>query len=149
MTITEVAPPDSSTRTRSSAVAACASASVRRVAWRPASSGTGCPPSTTSILEVATALCDARDGSVSPVITGQYRSGDVRHIVADPTRAGEVLGFRAAVDPRDGLREFIAEPITIRGELLKIGESQMLKIDARTLHHSPSRIEAALGASQN
>ncbi|HYB80549.1 MAG TPA: NAD-dependent epimerase/dehydratase family protein, partial [Mycobacterium sp.] len=64
-----------------------------------------------SILEVATELCDARDGSVSPKITGQYRSGDVRHIVADPTRAAEVLGFRAAVDPRDGLREFAFAPL--------------------------------------
>jgi dTDP-L-rhamnose 4-epimerase len=67
-----------------------------------------------SILEVATALCDARrgtNGTVSPVITGQYRSGDVRHIVADPTRAAEVLGFRAAVDPREGLREFAYAPL--------------------------------------
>ncbi|HWS92261.1 MAG TPA: NAD-dependent epimerase/dehydratase family protein [Mycobacterium sp.] len=67
-----------------------------------------------SILEVAAALCLARRdsrGSVSPVITGQYRSGDVRHIVADPTRAAEVLGFRAAVDPRDGLREFAFAPL--------------------------------------
>ena len=59
-----------------------------------------------SILEVAAALSDARDGAPSPVITGQYRSGDVRHIVADPARAAEVLGFRAAVDPREGLRQF-------------------------------------------
>lgn len=64
-----------------------------------------------SILEVATALCDARDGSVKPVVTGQYRSGDVRHIVADPTRAAEVLGFRAAVHPRAGLREFAFAPL--------------------------------------
>jgi dTDP-L-rhamnose 4-epimerase len=64
-----------------------------------------------SILEVATALSDARDGSVNPVITGQYRSGDVRHIVADPSRATEVLGFRADVDPREGLREFAFAPL--------------------------------------
>jgi dTDP-L-rhamnose 4-epimerase len=67
-----------------------------------------------SILEVAAALCDARSdssGSVSPVITGQYRSGDVRHIVADPTRAAEALGFRAAIDPREGLREFAFAPL--------------------------------------
>ncbi|MDT5257752.1 MAG: dTDP-L-rhamnose 4-epimerase [Mycobacterium sp.] len=64
-----------------------------------------------SIIEVASALCDARDGSVSPVVTGQYRSGDVRHIVADPSRAAEVLGFRAAIDPRDGLREFAFAPL--------------------------------------
>jgi dTDP-L-rhamnose 4-epimerase len=64
-----------------------------------------------SIMEVATALCDARDGSLSPVVTGQYRSGDVRHIVADPARAAEVLGFRAAVGPRKGLREFAFAPL--------------------------------------
>ena len=67
-----------------------------------------------SILGVAAALCDARgdsSGSVSPVITGQYRSGDVRHIVADPRRAAEALGFRAAVDPREGLREFAFAPL--------------------------------------
>ena len=64
-----------------------------------------------SILEVASALCDARNEAVSPVITGQYRSGDVRHIVADPARAAEVLGFRAAVDPREGLREFAFAPL--------------------------------------
>jgi dTDP-L-rhamnose 4-epimerase len=67
-----------------------------------------------SILEVATALCDAREdssGSAAPVITGEYRSGDVRHIVADPGRAAEVLGFRAAVDPREGLREFAFAPL--------------------------------------
>ena len=64
-----------------------------------------------SILEVATALCDARGGALSPVVTGQYRSGDVRHIVADPGRAEDVLGFRAAVDPHDGLREFAFAPL--------------------------------------
>ncbi len=64
-----------------------------------------------SILEVATALADSRDGSTAPVVTGQYRSGDVRHIVADPTRAAEVLGFRAAIDPREGLRDFAFAPL--------------------------------------
>jgi dTDP-L-rhamnose 4-epimerase len=64
-----------------------------------------------SILQVATALCDARDGSIAPQITGQYRSGDVRHIVADPARAAELLGFRAAIDPREGLREFAYAPL--------------------------------------
>ena len=64
-----------------------------------------------SILEVATALCDARGPGLEAAVTGQYRSGDVRHIVADPSRAAEVLDFRAAVDPRDGLREFAFAPL--------------------------------------
>jgi dTDP-L-rhamnose 4-epimerase len=63
-----------------------------------------------SILGVATELCEAR-GDVLPLVTGQYRSGDVRHIVADPARAAELLGFRAVVDPRDGLREFAYAPL--------------------------------------
>jgi dTDP-L-rhamnose 4-epimerase len=64
-----------------------------------------------AIREVAVALCDARDSALSPVVTGQYRSGDVRHIVAHPARAAEVLGFRAAVDPREGLRQFAFAPL--------------------------------------
>jgi dTDP-L-rhamnose 4-epimerase len=64
-----------------------------------------------SILDVAAALCDARNDGMSPVVTGGYRSGDVRHIVADPARAAELLGFRAAVDPREGLRDFAFAPL--------------------------------------
>ncbi len=63
-----------------------------------------------SILEVATELCDAR-GEVPPVVTGQYRSGDVRHIVASPAGAAELLGFHAVIDPRDGIREFAYAPL--------------------------------------
>ncbi|MGB2920278.1 MAG: NAD-dependent epimerase/dehydratase family protein [Mycobacterium sp.] len=63
-----------------------------------------------SILDVAAALCDAR-GDGTPVVTGQYRSGDVRHIVADPAKAERVLGFRAAIDPADGLRAFASAPL--------------------------------------
>jgi dTDP-L-rhamnose 4-epimerase len=63
-----------------------------------------------SINEVATELCEAR-GDAMPVVTGQYRSGDVRHIVADPAKASRLLGFQAAVDPRAGLHEFAFAPL--------------------------------------
>jgi hypothetical protein len=36
---------------------------------------------------------------------------------------------------RDALRSFIAEPITLQGELLKRGDSTFLKIDPAELHH--------------
>lgn len=62
------------------------------------------------VIAVATELCEAR-GDAPPVVTGQYRSGDVRHIVADPGRAAAMLGFHAAVHPRDGLREFAFAPL--------------------------------------
>ena len=69
-----------------------------------------------SILEVATALCDARDGSVSPVITGQYRSGDVRHIVADPARAADGAGFpRGGRSARGPARIRVRAAALIRG----------------------------------
>lgn len=63
-----------------------------------------------SIMDVATKICDARGGQ-PPVVTGQYRSGDVRHIVADPAAAADVLGFQAAIDPSEGLREFAFAPL--------------------------------------
>ncbi len=69
-----------------------------------------CSGKPVSILDVASALCDER-GDISPVITGQYRSGDVRHIVADPAKAARMLDFRAVVDPADGLRDFASAPL--------------------------------------
>lgn len=63
-----------------------------------------------SIRDVAQQICAARGGQ-EPVVTGQYRSGDVRHIVADPAYAAELLGFRAAITPANGLREFAFAPL--------------------------------------
>lgn len=63
-----------------------------------------------SIMDVAAQICAAH-GGLQPVVTGQYRSGDVRHIVADPAQALARLGFRAAISPEDGLREFAFAPL--------------------------------------
>ena len=40
---------------------------------------------------------------------------------------------------RDALREFIAEPLQIQGELLERGSAQLLKIDPKALRHSELR----------
>lgn len=69
-----------------------------------------CSGQPVSILDVATRLSEAT-GAAAPTVTGEYRSGDVRHIVADPGRAADVLGFRASVHPLDGLREFAGDPL--------------------------------------
>lgn len=69
-----------------------------------------CSGSPISIMEVAGALCETVGGP-PPVVTGQFRSGDVRHIVADPALATELLGFRASISPREGLREFAFAPL--------------------------------------
>lgn len=63
-----------------------------------------------TIGEVAAILSAARSGP-EPVVTGQYRSGDVRHIVASPLRAQELLGFTAQVTPEVGLAEFAFAPL--------------------------------------
>jgi dTDP-L-rhamnose 4-epimerase len=39
------------------------------------------------------------------VVTGAYRMGDVRHVFADPSRAAEVLHFRAREDFEEGMAE--------------------------------------------
>lgn len=46
-----------------------------------------------------------------PVVTGEYRLGDVRHIVASPVRAAAELGFTAAVEFATGMREFASAPL--------------------------------------
>ena len=89
------------------AAANVAAIEANREGFTPANVCSGKP---ISILEVAKELCEAR-GDVPPLVTGQYRSGDVRHIVASPAGAAELLGFHAVIDPRDGLREFAYAPL--------------------------------------
>ena len=63
-------------------------------------------PST--VAEMAAALATALGGPV-PVTTGEFRLGDVRHVVASPTRATEELGFTAEVGLAEGMASFAAE----------------------------------------
>ncbi len=63
-----------------------------------------------TIGDVALDLSQARHGML-PVVTGQYRPGDVRHIVADPARARALLGFDASISPADGLADFAFAPL--------------------------------------
>ena len=60
---------------------------------------------------MAHALAHACDAEVAPVVTGEWRAGDVRHIVAAPDRAAEQLGFRAQEDFAAGMAEFASAPL--------------------------------------
>ncbi|MFD4421158.1 NAD-dependent epimerase/dehydratase family protein [Agromyces sp. NPDC058484] len=62
----------------------------------------------TTVGEVAEGLARAMRGP-APVVTGEYRLGDVRHITASSARARAELGWRAAVSLEDGLREFATD----------------------------------------
>jgi dTDP-L-rhamnose 4-epimerase len=59
-----------------------------------------------TVLEMATALSVASGGATEPLVTGEFRLGDVRHVFASVTHAEEVLGFRAGVRMADGMRQF-------------------------------------------
>ncbi|GLW20071.1 NAD-dependent epimerase/dehydratase family protein [Microbispora triticiradicis] len=63
-----------------------------------------------TVGEMAAELA-ARRGGPRPVVTGEYRLGDVRHIVASPGRARAELGFRARVGFAEGMREFAVAPL--------------------------------------
>jgi dTDP-L-rhamnose 4-epimerase len=47
----------------------------------------------------------------APRIVGGARPADVRHIVADPAAAREVLGFQARVGFTEGVKEFATAPL--------------------------------------
>lgn len=62
------------------------------------------------IGDVALLLATAA-GGLAPVVTGEYRLGDVRHVVASPHLARATLGFSADVDLEHGLQEFATAPL--------------------------------------
>jgi dTDP-L-rhamnose 4-epimerase len=62
-----------------------------------------------TVGDLAATLAEGMAGP-APVVTGQYRAGDVRHILASPHRAGIELGFTAAVPFEEGIAEFAAVP---------------------------------------
>ncbi|MEU0576927.1 NAD-dependent epimerase/dehydratase family protein [Streptomyces griseoincarnatus] len=66
--------------------------------------GSGTPH---TVGEMAQALAEAHGGP-SPVVTGDYRLGDVRHITADSTRLRTDLGWKPDITFEEGMREFAA-----------------------------------------
>ena len=72
-----------------------------------------------TVGEMASALAGAFGGSggsgssggVEPVVTGEYRLGDVRHIVASPEGAARDFGFRAQTRFAAGMAEFARAPL--------------------------------------
>lgn len=53
----------------------------------------------------------AKGSSLAPEITGGFRLGDVRRVVASPERAATGLGFRAEIGPDVGLPAFATAPL--------------------------------------
>jgi dTDP-L-rhamnose 4-epimerase len=63
-----------------------------------------------SIGEMAATLAGALGGP-EPRVTGKFRVGDVRHIMASPAAAAAGLGFRAQVAFADGMAGFATAPL--------------------------------------
>lgn len=64
-----------------------------------------------TVGDMARALAAAFPGAPEPVVTGEYRLGDVRHVVASPDLAAAAIGFRAATAFADGMRAFASDPL--------------------------------------
>jgi dTDP-L-rhamnose 4-epimerase len=68
--------------------------------------GSGTPR---TVGQLASALADACGGP-SPVVTGEYRLGDVRHVTASSERIRRELRWQATVPFAEGVAEFAAAP---------------------------------------
>ncbi|CAM3570484.1 NAD-dependent epimerase/dehydratase family protein [Nocardioides zeicaulis] len=64
-----------------------------------------------TILEVARRVAEGTGRDLSPEVTGGFRAGDVRHVVASPALAASELGFTASVTPDVGLPAFATAPL--------------------------------------
>jgi dTDP-L-rhamnose 4-epimerase len=91
-----------------------AAANVRALTTDPPAGGLTavnvCSGEPHTIGDLARTLA-AATGGPAPMVVGGARPGDVRHIVADPARAGSLLGFRAAVGFAAGVRAFATDPL--------------------------------------
>ncbi|MEU2615837.1 NAD-dependent epimerase/dehydratase family protein [Micromonospora sp. NPDC007271] len=63
-----------------------------------------------TVGDLATALAAAMAGP-APLVVGGARAADVRHVVADPRRATELLGYTARVGFADGVAAFATDPL--------------------------------------
>jgi len=97
-------------------VAAAISTSVGAALQRPGSAlpagvvtafnvGSGIPH---TVGELAAELATGLDGP-APLVTGEYRLGDVRHITASSRKIADQLGWRAGISFETGIAAFAAE----------------------------------------
>lgn len=64
--------------------------------------GSGEPHTVGEMARTLAAVC----GGPEPVVTGEYRLGDVRHITADSSRLRDGLGWKAETGFEEGMAEF-------------------------------------------
>ncbi|MBP9111118.1 MAG: GDP-mannose 4,6-dehydratase, partial [Pyrinomonadaceae bacterium] len=62
----------------------------------------------TSVREIANLLASGLGKDIQSDIVGKYREGDIRHCVADISKARKMLGYEPSVTLEDGLAELLA-----------------------------------------
>jgi dTDP-L-rhamnose 4-epimerase len=62
----------------------------------------------TTIRFIAEVIANGLGKSIEPEITSQFREGDIRHCIADISKAREMLGYEPQVKLEDGLVELLA-----------------------------------------
>lgn len=60
-----------------------------------------------TIIDVARHLAEGLRVDVEPEVVGKFREGDIRHCVADITRARELLGYEPRVALKTGIEELL------------------------------------------
>jgi dTDP-L-rhamnose 4-epimerase len=83
------------------------------------------------ILDLAGSIAAALDSDLPPAVTGEYRSGDIRHCFANVSRARELLGFEARTTLDEGLpqlAEWVARQVVPDG-----GDQALAELRSRGL----------------
>ena len=75
-----------------------------RADYQAVNIGTGIP---TSIRHVTSLLTEGLGKNIEPDIVGKYREGDIRHCVADISRARALLGYEPQVRLEQGIPELL------------------------------------------
>ena len=61
----------------------------------------------TSVKKIAQLLAKGLGKDIEPIIVGKYREGDIRHCVADISKARKLLAYEPQVTLEDGLEELL------------------------------------------
>ena len=61
----------------------------------------------TSIRFIAEVIAKGLGKNIEPDLSGQFREGDIRHCIADISKARELLGYQPTVKLEDGLNELL------------------------------------------
>ena len=62
----------------------------------------------TSVKQIARLLARGFGKDIDPVIVGKYREGDIRHCIADISKAQRLIGYQPTVTLEKGLEELLA-----------------------------------------